>query len=189
MKIKNIYYVISIVALSLFTIQVVAADTKNEHSHSEDLSAPDKSSAELKQIKMLAGKWRSTTSMFGKENEEVFTEYKVTAGGSAVMETIFPGTPHEMVSVYFDDDNGKLNMTHYCMLRNRPHFKLANSSNNEFKFDLVKIEGPIPKDGPSMGAITLRFNNKDSFSTTCSGSSKNKAEQKPMTMTYTRVKG
>ncbi|MCB0360953.1 MAG: hypothetical protein KDD44_14995, partial [Bdellovibrionales bacterium] len=91
---------------------------------------PDTSSAELNRIKALAGKWKTTTSMFGKENEEVFTEYKVTAGGSAVVETIFPGTPNEMVSVYYDDDAGKLAMTHYCMMRNRPQFSLVDSSND-----------------------------------------------------------
>ena len=43
------------------------------------------------------------------------------------MERIFPGTPQEMISVYYDDDKGRLAMTHYCMMRNRPTFKLVKS--------------------------------------------------------------
>ena len=47
---------------------------------------------------------------------------KVTAGGSAVHETIFPGQPMEMVSVYHLD-RGDLVMTHYCVLGNQPRMK------------------------------------------------------------------
>lgn len=80
----------------LFTVSLALAD------HGEDQNTPqpppDISSPELNRIKELAGRWTSTTSMFGKKDEQVFTEYSVTAGGSAVMEKIFPGTPNEMVN-------------------------------------------------------------------------------------------
>lgn len=147
----------------------------------------DASSAELKRIKALAGKWRSTTSMFGKENEEVFTEYKVTAGGSAVVETIFPGTPQEMVSVYYDDDQGKLAMTHYCVMRNRPFFHLAKSTKDEIKLDVTKVEGLKSEGSPSMGTTTLKFQDKNHFSSTCEGDGKGEQDQGPMTMNFTRV--
>lgn len=125
--------------------------------------------------------------MFGKENEKVYTEYSVSAGGSAVVETIFPGTPYEMVSVYYDDENGKLAMTHYCMMRNRPYFRLAKSTSDSIKLDVVKIEGLKSEDAPSMGAITLKFKDKDHFSSTCeSGGGEN---HDPMTMHFTRIKG
>ncbi|MCB0344169.1 MAG: hypothetical protein KDD66_03595 [Bdellovibrionales bacterium] len=159
-----------------------APATENAH-----VMPPDNSSAELNRIKALEGKWKSTTSMFGKENEEVFTEYKITAGGAAVVETIFPGTPQEMVSVYFDDDNGKLSMTHYCMMRNRPHFTLAESNKGEIKMDVTKVEGLKTEDTPSMGAITLKFQDKDHFSSTCESGGKSEHDQGPMTMHFTRV--
>lgn len=126
--------------------------------------------------------------MFGKKDEQVFTEYTVTAGGSAVEEKIFPGTPYEMVSIYYDDDNGKLAMTHYCMMRNRPHFSLAESSKNTIKLNVTKVEGLKSKDDPSMGAISIHFEGKDRFTTTCGGRGKGKDDQAPMSMQYTRVK-
>jgi hypothetical protein len=43
----------------------------------------------------------------------VRVEYRVTGAGSAVVETLFPGTPHEMVTVYHAR-KGVLCMTHYC---------------------------------------------------------------------------
>lgn len=145
-----------------------------------------KSSAELDKIKSLAGKWESTTSMFGKKNQKVYTEYTVTAGGSAVLERIFPGTPHEMVSVYYDDDAGKLSMTHYCLMKNRPHFKLVNSTPNSLSLDVVKVEGVKSEHDASMGAMTLNIEDKNHFSTTCESRGKDKHD--PMTMKYTRVK-
>lgn len=147
----------------------------------------DTSSAELKRIKALAGRWKSTTSMFGKENEEVFTEYKISAGGSAVVETIFPGTPQEMISVYYDDNNGKLAMTHYCMLRNRPQFTLVESSPKYIKLDVQKVDGQTSADTPSMGTTTLRFLDKNNYETTCDSSDASDTKHEPMTMHFSRV--
>lgn len=161
-------------------------------AHADDKQAPtpppDNSSAELNRIKGLAGKWSSTTSMFGKQNEKVFTEYKVTAGGSAVLETIFPGTPQEMVSVYYDDDKGHLAMTHYCIMRNRPTLKLVKTDGDTLTFDVAKVEGLKSKDDPSMGAMTLTIKDDNHFESTCKGRGKGAEKEEPHTMEFTRVK-
>lgn len=181
---------ILLVSALTLTSFITAPSLWAEHSgeHKAPLVPPNISSPELNRIKALAGRWTSTTSMFGKENEQVFTEYTVSAGGSAVVETIFPGTPNEMVSVYYDDEQGKLGMTHYCMLRNRPYFTLAMSDKDSIKMEVTKVEGLKSKDDPSMGAMTLHFEDEDHFSTTCAGRGKDKEGQPPMTMRYTRVK-
>jgi hypothetical protein len=46
--------------------------------------------------------------------------FDLTANGSAVIETVFPGQQHEMVSVY-TLDSGRLVMTHYCAMGNQPY--------------------------------------------------------------------
>ena len=51
--------------------------------------------------------------------DEVRMNYKVVANGTAVCETLFPGTPHEMVTMYHLD-NGVLTATHYCAMGNQP---------------------------------------------------------------------
>jgi hypothetical protein len=96
-------------------------------------SAPYTGSAEFQRMKQLAGVWEGTADM-GKPGEKVRVEYRLTAGGSALVETLFPGNPEEMVSVYHDQ-NGKLAMTHYCMLHNQPHMTLAGADGNTL--DLV----------------------------------------------------
>ncbi len=149
---------------------------------------PDKSSPELQRIKSLAGRWTTVTSMFGKKNQRLYTEYQVTAAGSAVLERIFPDTPYEMVSMYYDDDHGKLAMTHYCIMHNRPTLKLASISPDTITMDVKKVEGLKSKKDPSMGGMTLHFKDKNHFETTCKGRGKGKEKEEPMTMAYTRVR-
>jgi hypothetical protein len=62
--------------------------------------------------------------------------YAVTANGSAVVETIFPGSPHEMVTVYHAD-GPDLVLTHYCMEGNQPRMRARapKGSRLEFAYD------------------------------------------------------
>src|SRR5262245_26592021 len=55
--------------------------------------------AALEKLKKLAGTWVAADTD-GKATDQVVSIIKVTAGGSAVHETVFPGQPHEMISVY-----------------------------------------------------------------------------------------
>ena len=77
--------------------------------------------AGFEKIKKLAGTWVEADKD-GKPTDKVVSEVKVTAGGSAVHETLFPGQPMEMLSVYHLD-KGDLLMTHYCVLGNQPRMK------------------------------------------------------------------
>src|SRR6201988_5406854 len=77
--------------------------------------------AGLEKMKTLAGTW-VVADKDGKPTDQVASIIKVTAGGSAVHETLFPGQPHEMVSVYCVD-GPDLVMTHYCVLGNQPRLK------------------------------------------------------------------
>jgi hypothetical protein len=105
----------------------------------------------FERVKTLAGTWKSEiTGMHkggsGKEKTGDYKPgekhdadsrvvYKVTGGGSALMETQFPGSDHEMVSVYHLDGDD-LRMTHYCAVGNQPHVKLdkAKSTPDQLVF-------------------------------------------------------
>ncbi len=71
-------------------------------------------------IKKLAGDWVEVKD--GKPTDKVVSTYRVTAGGSAVEEVIFRGTPHEMITLYHLDGND-LMLTHYCVTGNQPVMK------------------------------------------------------------------
>ena len=116
-------------------------------------------SKELERMKTLAGVWTGTGNM-EPTGQAVRVEYRVTGAGSAVVETLFPGTPHEMVSVYYDKD-GALYMTHYCSMGNRPQMMLKNSTADTIELDLAP-GGEIAVDKePHMHALKLTFDGAD----------------------------
>jgi hypothetical protein len=93
---------------------------------SEDAPAKSPTNAAFEKIKKMAGTWVEADKD-GKPTDKVVSVIRVTAGGSAVEETTFPGQPMEMVSVYHLD-KGDLLMTHYCVLGNQPRMKYDPAS-------------------------------------------------------------
>lgn len=79
--------------------------------------------AAFAQLKGLAGTWTSEAGAPGHGHGERAVIYRVSAAGSAVVETQFPDTDHEMISVYHLDGDSLL-MTHYCAAGNQPRLKL-----------------------------------------------------------------
>ena len=83
---------------------------------------PLTSKAAFEQLKGLAGEWRGKAIHGGTTNDAV-VNYRVIGGGSTVMETLFPGSPHERVTMdHLDGD--KLMLTHYCAIGNQPRMVL-----------------------------------------------------------------
>ena len=76
-------------------------------------------------LKGMVGNWEQ-----GKGPNKMVVTYRLTGGGSALMETISPGTPHEMVTMYHLDKD-QLVMTHYCAAHNQPTMKLVPDSDPE----------------------------------------------------------
>lgn len=112
-------------------------------------------SPEYEKMKTLAGTWEGTSSM-GDEGEKVTVKYEMTSADSAIVETLFPGTPHEMVSVYYDD-NGKLSMTHYCMIKNQPNMILKNSNAKVIGLEFSGGTNLKSESDPHMHALNITF--------------------------------
>ncbi len=124
-------------------------------------SAPYTGSKEFERMKQLVGAWEGTSSEMGKEGGKVRVEYRLTAGGSALVETLFPGSAEEMVSVYHDQ-KGKLAMTHYCMLRNQPHMTLAKADARTIELVFAKKGNDInPAKELHMHAVAITFTDND----------------------------
>jgi hypothetical protein len=81
--------------------------------------------AAYEQLKSLAGQWVGKVADESAMDVEV--RYEVKSGGKAVIEHLFPDTPHEMVTVYFLA-SGRLQATHYCSIGNQPAYRLAAGS-------------------------------------------------------------
>jgi len=87
----------------------------------EDKPAKGATHPGLEKLKKLAGTWVEADKD-GKPTDKVVSVVKVTAAGSTVQETLFPGQPMEMLSIYHLD-GAELVMTHYCALGNQPRMK------------------------------------------------------------------
>jgi hypothetical protein len=66
--------------------------------------------------------------------------YRVTSNGSVVMETLFAGTEHEMISMYHLDGD-ELRLTHYCAAGNQPHLKLDKQASKPDDLEFVFVDG------------------------------------------------
>ncbi len=115
------------------------------------------------QFKQLAGDWVGTATGHGPDEKDVHVQFKVTAAGSAVVETEFPGTDHEMVTV-ITQDGGDLVLTHYCMLGNQPRMKAdAKGPTSTVPFQFVSVGNANPDKDMFMHDVTYTFIDKDTL--------------------------
>ena len=114
--------------LAVGTAQFLRADM-DEKKNMESPKMP----AEFDKLKSLVGTWKGTADMGGDKPMDVTNTFELTSNGSAIVEKVCAGTPHEMVSVYCAE-GGKLIMTHYCSIGNHPIMSLLKTSDNEMDF-------------------------------------------------------
>ena len=119
---------------------------------------PYQGSAAFERMKSLVGRWSGESPEMGTMN----TEFRLIAGDSVVEERFAEGTPMEMLSTYHDV-NGKLTMTHYCMLRNQPRMKLVKQTADSLTFDLAPTPGLNPAKEKHMHGATYTFIDADHY--------------------------
>ncbi len=111
-------------------------------------------------ITKLAGDWQ--TDMDGDGTMEGACSFRVTSGGHAVLETMFPGTDHEMLTIYCMD-HGKLRVTHYCTLGNAPSMVASAGDAKRMVFDYDSGANVTPGSGNYMGGLALDIKDADHF--------------------------
>lgn len=143
-----------VIASCLAWSAVAGAQDKTEKAKSEN--------APFDKFAQLAGEWVGK-GIHGDSNEELHVVYKVTSGGSAVVETISPGTDHEMITVIHEDGDNLL-LTHYCMLGNQPHLKaVPKKGENAIPFEFVSATNLKSDKDPHMRTVTYTFVDKDTL--------------------------
>lgn len=147
---------------------------------------PSKHSAEFEKLKALEGRWEGSMVHEGKPDDLTVT-YHLTSGGTAVVETISPGTPHEMVSVYHDE-NGKLVMTHYCMIGNQPKLAMVGSKANEIDLDFAKDNVLRPESEDHMHSLDIVFIDGDTLVERWGSMHEGKKVDEKVVMKLSRVK-
>ncbi|HET7214603.1 MAG TPA: hypothetical protein VFL79_13510 [Terriglobia bacterium] len=109
-------------------------------------------------LKSLAGVWEGTVNEGGKVLP-VSTSFRLVSDGSALMNDLMSGTPHEMITM-FHLDGGELMATHYCAAHNQPRFLMAPSADPrvvDFEFkDATNLSSPT---APHMVRVRFTFVN------------------------------
>ncbi|MBP7147278.1 MAG: hypothetical protein KBD01_07015 [Acidobacteria bacterium] len=130
------------------------------HALAGDEAPAGSAAAAFARIKALEGEWTGTGGHRGEAGQPGKVIYKVTGAGSAVVETMFPGTPHEMVTVYHLDGDD-LVLTHYCAAGNQPHMKAKLPASGD-RLDFEFVSGTnIKPDGMHMHEATMVFEGPD----------------------------
>jgi hypothetical protein len=146
------------IALSLvmFGLALVAnllrADEKDASASTQRLEA----------LKQLKGDWVEL-GKDGKPTDKLVSSIRVTSAGSTVQETLFPGTDHEMVTMYHLD-GPDLILTHYCMLGNQPRMRAVQGANpNVIAFKFIGGTNLKSDDEQHMDQATLTIEGTDHF--------------------------
>ena len=136
----------TIAVLTLLAIPGCASwDVRSESARTPEThtqAQPARQLSPIDQLRALSGTWVAVAPP-EKGQKPAMVVFKPTAGGSAVMETMFPGSDREMVNLFTPDANG-LAMTHYCSMGNQPQMMtktIADPSPKSLTFSLSHVYG------------------------------------------------
>ena len=149
-----------LIALGLFGISISATGLAADGSKLESKVA-------FAKMKSLVGEWKSEAAP-GQPSQKVV--YRMISNGSVVMETLFPDTDQEMVTMYLLDGD-ELRLTHYCAAGNQPKLKLDAKISTTEKLEFV-FEGGTnfdPAKDIHMHAGRIFFRDKNHIQTEWDG--------------------
>ncbi len=146
-------------------------------------SAGGSSSAVFDKLKTLAGEWEAKTP----DGNLTRVTYRVTSAGSVLVETIMPGEPGEMVTLFHPDGETVL-ATHYCAGQNQPRMraKAASGEIKEIPFNFVDVTNLASPETEHMREVLFTFQDNDHFK--AQWTSRGNGKDSPMVFELKRVK-
>lgn len=185
---RNVLFVVGLAALVASSLSLRAEEPKKHEPPPTPAPAPPTSgAAALEKLKALAGDWVEIEPKVG-EKGAVAVMYRVTGAGSAVVSTLAPGTPHEMVSVYHRDGSD-LVMTHYCAAQNQPRFRAKSVPANVVAMEFDGGTNVDPAKDVHIHAVKVELLGPDEIRETWTGWKGGKTEEPPLVLHLTRKKG
>jgi hypothetical protein len=145
-------------------LAVAAAVLLLSSSSSYAQNAGQPAASAFDRLKALAGEWVDADGAFGKKGAVAAT-YKVTGGGTAVVETFPVGTAGEMVTIYHKDGND-LVLTHYCSAGNQPRMRAKDFDGTTLEFEFEGGMNIDPKVTSHMHSARMEFLGPDQIRAT-----------------------
>jgi hypothetical protein len=128
-------------------------------------SKPKSSSPDFDRMKTLVGSWNGKVDM-GQGPIEMVSQYRLLAGSSILEERVFAGTPNEMVTMFYEK-GGKLALTHYCVMGNRPQMVLKSADATSLTFDFDQACDIDPAKESHMHSMKIIFNDANTITASC----------------------
>lgn len=139
----------------------------------------------MQKLKSLEGEWMVVNEQ-GEVLDQVGSEFRLTANGSALREFMDPGGQYEMLNVYHADGDRVL-MTHYCGAGSQPRLEVVPAEEGNgllLKFDSI-TNLPSP-DAPFMHHAEYEWDGEDRLTTTWYSSENGKASEDVMVLRLAR---
>jgi hypothetical protein len=108
----------------------------------------------------LQGDWIAAEDGPMTKKGDLVARYALTAGGSAVVETLFPGSEHEMVTVYSAEGQDVV-LTHFCLNANAPRMRAKAPTGEHFDFAYDGGSNIAPEHTKHMHSAWIEFVGKD----------------------------
>jgi hypothetical protein len=115
--------------------------------------------SQFARLSALEGKWYATD---GSQDGPVLI-YETVAAGHAVIETDFPGTPHQMVTMYYLEGE-TLKLVHYCAVGNRPRMVARPKDGVDLYFELEGDGGLASPNEMHMHSAAFHFEGPNNMS-------------------------
>lgn len=149
---------IGIVGLTCLTFAGAAVFALGQPAAKEK-SAPVNPAFE--KLKSLAGDWINADAK-GADAGKVAVNYRLIAGGSALLETMVTEDEGGMVTVYHMDGEHFM-MTHYCGLGNQPRMRAEPMTGDKLRFHCFGGTNMKSEKDKHMHSLTVTFTDHDHF--------------------------
>mgnify|MGYP001559128827 FL=1 len=140
----------NLIALGVCLFLVSCASTSAGRGHNASAQA------QFERLKTLEGEW-ITVAEDGAAEAGLTIRYHVASAGNTLVETMFPGTDEEMVTVYHKDGTD-LVLTHFCAVGNQPQMRAQpGESPDEIRFRFTGGANVDPDKSLYMSSLDVRF--------------------------------
>jgi hypothetical protein len=171
------------VLVSLICAFALSAGSVSLAQESKPGRKAQNTSAAFEALKKLVGEWTGT----GRDGKPKETMFRLTAGGSVLVETLNPGKPMEMVTMYYMD-GPDLKLTHYCFRGNQPQLK-AESAVDTRNLSFKSVGGTNMKlTDFHMGQADFKLIDEDNFEVIWTSFTNGKPDGYLVSLQFTRKK-
>jgi hypothetical protein len=147
-------------SLPALAVLALAAASSGAPARAGSAPAAAQATPAFAKFQALQGDWIAAEDGPMTQKGDLVARYALTAGGSAVVETLFPGTEHEMVTIY-SAEGADVVLSHFCLNANAPRMRAKAPTGERFDFAYDGGSNIAPADTKHMHSAWIEFVGKN----------------------------